>query len=114
MHAAQPDVPFPGLGKRIQRLRERVESATGQAMPARELARLANISETYPSMLEKGIRLKPAAYVVTGIADVFATSADYLLLGKGNPPSDEELKGAVEKARAEAARKPSRRAGRGN
>jgi transcriptional regulator with XRE-family HTH domain len=66
----------------------------------RDLGKLAGLSETYPALIESGRRPDPGSDVVGRLAQVLGTTTDYLILGVGSPPTEEEAKASVEAARA--------------
>jgi len=82
------------VGERIQKLRERAE------LSARELCRLAAISEGHVALIESGHVRHVGGDTVLKIARVLGTSADWLLSGEGREPSDSAIRSAVAAARS--------------
>ncbi len=72
---------------------------------ARQVAKLANISDAYPSLLESGERGKDrvGAEVVLGLARVFGVTPEWLLMGEGDAPKRDQVLDAVRRASGEAA-----------
>lgn len=89
-----------GLGT----LAGRLKAARALAgISGRELGRLAGVSETYPSMIESGLRPNVEGHIVDRFAVVLGVSCDWLLGGRGEMPSEGEMQAAVARARAQAA-----------
>jgi len=69
------------------------------AISARELDRLAGISESHTSLLERSIGDRISARTAVAIARVLGSSLDWLLTGRGLEPTPERVKEAVSSAR---------------
>lgn len=69
----------------------------------RELDALAVICTSHTSMIECGLRENITADTARGIASATGATLDWLLSGKGDPPSDEQIEVAVSSARARVA-----------
>jgi transcriptional regulator with XRE-family HTH domain len=89
------------LAKRLGDLYAHVE----EDLSLRELGRLAGIAETYPSLIVSGEREEIGSKAATGLAEVLGSSTDWLLRGKGKPPTPTKVRRAVELARANAQQK---------
>lgn len=82
--------------------RERLKAIRELAgdLSARELGALAGLAETYPALIESGVRGKlPGGEVVSKLASVLGTTADFLLFGTGGSPSSKQVARAVAAAR---------------
>lgn len=80
----------PGhLGTRLRHLRK------AGGLSQRDLDRLAGTSECYASRIEKGTRETGTA-VARAYAGVLGCSLDYLLSGRGDEPSEAEIRAAIE------------------
>lgn len=66
----------------------------------RELGRLADIAETYPSLIVSGDREEIGSKAAMGLARVLGCTTDYLLIGDGKSPSPTRVRAAVERARS--------------
>lgn len=64
----------------------------------RELAELAGMSPSHPSLLEMGKR-SPSGETAVLLAQVFGVTTDWLLRGIGKEPTERGLRAAVERAR---------------
>jgi transcriptional regulator with XRE-family HTH domain len=83
------------MGERLKAARELAGD-----LSARELGALAGVAETYPALIESGVRNKrPGAEVVSKLANVLGTTVDFLLLGVGDAPSARQVTRAVAAAR---------------
>jgi len=70
-----------------------------------ELARLAGLKgPSHIGMIERGERSEISGSTAVEIARVLGTTAEYLIAGRGAPPSEEEVRAAVDAARRGAAR----------
>ncbi len=84
-----------GIGERLKATRELAGD-----LSARELGALAEVAETYPALIESGVRHKRVgAAVVSKLASVLGTTSDFLLLGTGVGPSVKQVAKAVAVAR---------------
>ena len=66
----------------------------------RELDRLAQMTESHSSMLEKSERPNPKLSTLERICSVFGCSIDWLAKGEGQGPTDAEILSAVDAARS--------------
>lgn len=82
------------LGSRLSERR----IAAGLERP--ELGELAGLSPALVGMIERGDRTNIAATTATSLARVLGTTAEYLVDGVGDPPSDDAARAAVIRARA--------------
>ena len=81
------------IGERVRKLRGMA------AISARELDRLAGISESHTSLLERSIGDRISARTAVAIAKVLGASLDWLLAGRGHEPTPETVKEAVSSVR---------------
>lgn len=81
------------LHERIARLR--VAAGLGQ----RELCRLAGLNPTFLSRARVSSQMVPRADLVVAIAHVLGTTADWLVAGHGEAPTDAAVVAAVRAAR---------------
>lgn len=81
------------LHERIARLR--VAAGLGQ----RELCRLAGLNPTFLSRARVSSHMVPRADLVVAIAHVLGTTADWLVAGHGEAPTDAAVVAAVRAAR---------------
>jgi transcriptional regulator with XRE-family HTH domain len=80
----------------------------------RELARIADVSDAYPSLIASGERERIGTDVAQKLAAVLGTTIDYLVSGNGRPPSKARVGAAVTAAReafaiTEAAKEEAKR-----
>jgi len=83
------------IGERIKRLREK------KGYSITELARLADISKSYLSQLERGMQSNPSLQFLKKVAIPLDTSLDYLLMEsqkKLDMKLDEEWKVLIQQA----------------
>lgn len=74
-------------------------------LKATELGELAGLgSPAHVGLIERGGRPNVAATTAVELARVLGTTAEYLITGRGMPPSEEEVRAAVDAARRGAAR----------
>lgn len=86
--------PVPSaVGARIREARELA------GISARELDRLAGLSENHTSLLESVVR-DVRAETAVAVARTLGVSLDWLLVGEGKAPSERSVRAAVEAARA--------------
>ena len=85
-------MPRDEIGGRLHDLRARA------GMSARELDRLAGLTQGHVSHIES-TKGSVTSTTLVAIAAVFGASLDWLVLGDGAPPGDDELATAVEGAR---------------
>lgn len=81
----------------------------------RELARLIDVSESYPALIASGDRPKIRSDIAVAIARLFDTTLDFVVSGEGEPPTKDVATAAVARARIvyeekEAAKKAAREA----
>lgn len=67
-------------------------------LKARELDRLAGITEGHTSFIENGKITNPSTDTARALADVLGLSLDYLLGGVGQQPAENDLRAAVVRA----------------
>lgn len=67
-------------------------------LKARELDRLAGITEGHTSFIENGKIANPSTDTARALAHVLGLSLDYLLSGVGSPPTEGEIRTAVASA----------------
>jgi transcriptional regulator with XRE-family HTH domain len=82
------------IGARIHRLREKA------GISARDLDRLAGITEGHTSLIEAVLGEQVSAQTLAPIARVLGTTLDWLVTGEGAEPSREAVRSAVDSARA--------------
>lgn len=70
----------------------------------KELAALADVSDSYPNALEKGRTTDPTIGKVERIAAALRVDFDWLARGRGEPPTAEYLEGLREELKAAAAK----------
>jgi len=69
-------------------------------MSQRELARLADLSPSYPGIIERAPKEpEVSGHIATRLAGVFGCTISYLLNGVGSPPAESAVRAAVAKAR---------------
>ncbi|WML40255.1 helix-turn-helix domain-containing protein [Neobacillus sp. OS1-2] len=73
------------IGERIKRLREK------KGFSITELARLADVSKSYLSQIERGLQSNPSMQFLKKIAIPLETSLDYLLMD-GNSQGQPKMK----------------------
>lgn len=79
---------------------DRLRDAHAGICSARELDKLAGLTPCHISLIESGRRPNPESETLRAIASVLGVSLDWLVLGKGDPPRPEDVRAAVERARA--------------
>jgi len=87
------------IGKRLQAVRERV------GVPARELDRLADITEGHTSLIETGVVARVTVDTVSKLARALGVTTDWLIDGAGKEPSDRAIRLGLESARDALAKK---------
>lgn len=86
------------VGSRIRQLREVA------GLSARSLSRLAGLrSPGHVASLESGTFSTARPPTLVAIADVLGASLDWLIHGRGKPPTAKEVRAAVERARERSA-----------
>ena len=85
------------LARRVKVCREFVVG-----LSARGLSELAGLSPTLVSYLERGERESVEARTLVALATVLGTSAEWLLTGLGDAPTERRVRAAVERARQAA------------
>jgi transcriptional regulator with XRE-family HTH domain len=83
-----------GIGERLKATRELAGD-----LSARELGSLAGVAETYPALIESGVRKQVGADIVSKLAAVLGATTDFLILGTGHVPSAKQVSKAVAAAR---------------
>lgn len=68
-------------------------------LSSRQLSGLAGVSDGFAAQIERGEAKAPAFGVIASFADVLGVSLDWLAHGTGEPPTTEQIKAAVERAR---------------
>lgn len=87
-----------------QTLSDRLREARSfSSLSARELDRLAGIGQGHSALIESGQRPNVEAKTATALARVLGVSLDWLLMGRGRPPSDAAIRAAVAEARKRSA-----------
>lgn len=81
------------VGARLRWLRESVGAS------AREIDRLAGLHECHLSVLENAKHDRVSAKTLTALAGVYGVSLDWLIRGIGEPPLEEHVRKAVDRAR---------------
>jgi transcriptional regulator with XRE-family HTH domain len=89
--------PWP-LGTRLTALRNQAQ------LSQRELSRLAGVAPTYVRLCEAGARREPCVDHVARLALVLGASLDWLVLGRGAPPTPQAVRLAVVRAEQSALR----------
>jgi len=86
-------------------LHERIDRLlTDSGLSARAACRLAGICETLIGRW-KTANIIPRTDLVYALAGVFGVSVDYLFAGRGEPPTPDQIRSAVQAAQEAAARK---------
>lgn len=75
-------------------------------LSGRQLSQLAGVADGFASMIERGVSRAPAFGVIVAFARVLGVSLDWLARGVDPQPTAEQIKAAVEAARASRARRP--------
>lgn len=83
----------PDLAERLRQLRGR------SGLSQRALSCLAGLSPSEVRLLESRERLDPRARVLVSLARTLGATTDYLLDGRGDPPSPECVASAIRAAR---------------
>lgn len=68
-------------------------------LSARSLSVLAGISPTHVSLIEAGRVSSPESHTSAALASVLGCSLDWLIAGKGKPPTEESVRAAVKRAK---------------
>ncbi len=66
----------------------------------REICRLAGLAESHSYLLEQRKHENVTAVTLIALARVYGVSLDWLALGRGEKPSPEDVKAAVDRARS--------------
>lgn len=98
--AKSKNVPIEA--RRIRKVRK----AAG--LSARQVSILSGYAPNYLARIERGATHAPAFEVMAALARVLGASLDWLAYGQGAPPSADQIRQAVEAARAASA--PAQRA----
>jgi transcriptional regulator with XRE-family HTH domain len=93
---ARPLKPTP-LGNRLRDARERGE------LSARELCLLSGVTVSVAAMIERGHIHRPGVDNLAAFARTLGVSLDWLVLGVGDEPTTDQIRKAVEEARARQA-----------
>lgn len=85
-------------------LPDRLEHARALAggLSLRELSKLAGLFGTHAALIESGRRTNIEGKTAVALARVLGVSTDWLLTGEGDEPTAEQVRAAVERARAAA------------
>jgi transcriptional regulator with XRE-family HTH domain len=75
-------------------------------LSGRQLSQLAGVADGFASMIERGVSRAPSFGVMDAFALVLGVSLDWLAHGIGPEPTAEQIKAAVEAARAARAHEP--------
>ena len=67
-------------------------------LPARRLAELCGLANSYIAMLESGERQHPGSNATSQLARVLGCSLEWLIDGNGKEPSERVVKAAVRRA----------------
>jgi transcriptional regulator with XRE-family HTH domain len=105
-------LPPRPLGARLALLRRHAQ------LSQRELSRLAGVAATYVRQCEEGARRGPCVEHVARLALALGASLDWLVLGRGTPPTRRAMRLALARAeqgatRAERARARAEREAQG-
>lgn len=68
----------------------------------RGLSDLASLDSSHVRLIESGVREDPRSQTLAAIARATGATLDWLIAGKGDPPSAEDVRAAVERARIAA------------
>lgn len=79
---------------------DRLRLAHAGICSARELDKLAGLTPCHISLIESGRRPNPESETLRAIAGVLGISLDWLVLGKGETPHEEDVRASVDRARA--------------
>ena len=82
---------------------DRLRLAHAGICSARELDKLADLTPCHTSLIESGRRPNPESETLRAIANTLGISLDWLVLGQGDPPREDDVRAAVERARARTA-----------
>jgi DNA-binding XRE family transcriptional regulator len=94
----QKQKPSASLGDRLRLAREMA------GIPARELDRLAGLSEGHTANIESGRRPNIEARTASAIATVLGLSLDWLVSDAGSPPSEAAIRDSVARSTLAAPR----------
>jgi transcriptional regulator with XRE-family HTH domain len=85
--------------------RERISLLrTHAGLTQSELARLCAIARAYVGLIESGARVEIGLSKLVSISHVLGCTLDYLVLGRGEAPSPEDVQRAVDAARRDPQR----------
>lgn len=84
------------LPKRLAWLRETA------GLSARGLGILAGLHPTHIGLIERGDRVDPSSSAMSQVAEVVGATLDWLIAGKGAPPTSGDVLAAVARARLAA------------
>ena len=80
--------------------RDATSSDADGPLSAREMSRLAGLSESMWGLLEAGEKTGPSAKTMVSIATLLGVTTDWIIARRGPDPSEESVRAAVERARA--------------
>lgn len=86
-----------GLADRLSLLR----SLSNES--ARALSELAGLSPTHFGLIESGDRPDPKGSTIAALAGALGVDEGWLLTGRGLPPTAEQVRAAIKRARAQQA-----------
>lgn len=84
----------PPVGRRLRQAREL------DGLSSSDLSTLSGLSRGVAGMIERGHIQKPTGEVLGALARSLGITTDWLILGTGEAPSEEQVKAAVARARA--------------
>lgn len=85
------------LARRLRRLRRAAE------ISARALDALARLAPGHTALIESGRRVAPSTATASALSAVLGVSLDWLIAGRGEPPSDDVIRASVDAARKRSA-----------
>jgi transcriptional regulator with XRE-family HTH domain len=92
----------PTITEELGGLPGRLTAARGLAgLHLKELSLLAGLAQGHAGMVERGEMESPSIRTVALLAEVLGLSMDWIVLGRGKPPTARSVIAAVAKFRAE-------------
>lgn len=100
--------PLSTFGARVAHLRALVPSPSDpdEPMSCSQLDRLAGLHRGHVWQIEQGEGANPKAATVVALATALGCTVGWLLAGEGAPPTADDVRAAVERARAKANASP--------